>query len=147
MGRVTGPIRIPDDWRRMAALVAALAAIMLRVLIPAGFMLATDARAEGVIITICTGDGVHAARLGADGTITVDNGTASGEPQDSDGAKHGSCTFAGAATAVPSPPASALAAPLAAAKQTYATFVLRDLVPGRGLAAPPPPSTAPPVSL
>jgi hypothetical protein len=120
-----------DQIARRWAVGLALVALFLNGATPAGFMLARqDGRAT---ITICTG---HGAAL----SIADLAGHPGKSPQSKPDAP---CAFAGHG-AVVSPPLAALiaiptgrlSAPLVAARF--------DLAPGRGLAAPPPPSQGPP---
>jgi hypothetical protein len=108
--------------------LAALA-LMVQVLVPPGFMVSGERRSPGLVV--CTGHGPMQA---------MDEHPAPGKPPKT--ADH-ACAFAGHGTAAPS--ASAMA--LETVSFSYAeapvppTF---DLTPGRGLAAPPPQSHAPP---
>jgi hypothetical protein len=127
MGQARDRVR---GWRGVATTLAGLV-LLLRVLVPAGYMV--DARAPSDGLVICTGHG--ALRLGAHG--------------DSKGPAHRSadapCAFAGAVTPV-TPPAPAVIAGPRAIIFTAATVspLPRDLAPGRGFAAPPPPAQGPP---
>jgi hypothetical protein len=120
---------------RGAVMLAALA-ILLRVLIPAGWMPATG---DGFAITLCTGSGVMTGWIDKDGSVHK------GE-RDHGGKIDHPCAFAGlgAAFDLPTlvPPALP---PLAAA--TAIVGAAADLMIGRGLAAPPPPPTGPPARL
>jgi hypothetical protein len=115
--------------RRWFIALAALA-LMVQVLVPQGFMVSGDAAAPGLVI--CTG---HGALLGL-----ADHGKPAKAPKSSQGA---TCPFSahGATTA---PPASF---PVSVAPFDVATLVVPRafaVAPGRRLAAPPPPSQAPP---
>jgi hypothetical protein len=113
-----------------------LCALLLRLVIPAGWMPTVDA-AGFTRITLCTGMGAQDAWLDAKG------GLHKSDP----GKKHQSdspCVFSGLSSALDLPQ-SVPAAPLIATAHVD-TPHLRDTVSiGRGLAAPPPPSTGPPV--
>lgn len=126
---------------RDAFLALALLAIVLKVMVPAGFMPSAETR-NGLpfALVLCTGDGAKVV-----------------EPGDALDARHGDksdkaghdapCPFAAQGAAAPPPPVvAAIAADLVA----YAAPLLpptRALAPGRGLAAPPPPPTGPPIVL
>ena len=125
--------------------VLALLAVLVRVVVPAGFMAAAPGQvAAGAIpIVLCTGQGQVYAFLTEDGDIiAADEGAPS--PGDGEGAaSHGDCVFAHAGSAIA--PADPVVSPVAQRPAEMArAAVVRDLVPGRGLAAPPPPATAPP---
>ncbi|HEX4197704.1 MAG TPA: DUF2946 family protein [Caulobacteraceae bacterium] len=116
------------ETRRLAAVVAMLA-LMLQVMVPAGFMV--SATPGGPAIVICTGHGpllVH---------------TDHGQPARSPASKSGACAFAGHGGAPLAP------APLALAGVRFEAFVPAFIArvpvyPGRGMAAPPPPAIGPP---
>lgn len=120
-------------------LVATLA-LVARVAVPAGWMPAQD-EAGAVRITICTGYGLQQAWIDAEGTLHTGSPDADGE-HSGDGQPH--CPFT--ASAMPlalgdMPELPAVPYPAESAR----TEALPDLAPGRGLAAPPPPQTGPPV--
>ena len=127
----------------------ALTAVLLRVLLPAGFMMAPsgNALAGAIPIVLCTGKGNVEAWLGADGTI-IDQTEASTDQRPDhapgDDGKHGDCVFAHAATAIAPGSIATVVQPVSHYQERPSEQV-RDLVPGRGLAAPPPPATAPPI--
>lgn len=122
------------DLRHAAFLTLAAVAVALKVLVPPGFMLAADTGRD-LPIVLCTAYGAKVVHVSPDQAPV---------PADDDRGGHDApCAFAGHAAA-PTPPTAApfthprpvteplrVAAPLATA-------------PGRGLAAPPPPSQAPP---
>ena len=120
--------RLPN--RAITAL--AFLALAFAILVPPGFMPTSDASGHGLAIVICTGHGP---------LIAPGNGA-----PDKKGAAHhdNSCAFAGHGV---------LDAPPILAVQTLSHVRAggldsrpggRDLTPGRGLAAPPPPSQGPP---
>jgi hypothetical protein len=113
--------------RRLGALVALLA-IAVGLLAPQGFMVASGR--SGPTIVICTGHGPA---------------TMPGQPDRSDhkGGHAQACAFAGHGIAS-SPPSLAIIGKVVFAPQTALQVALADLAPGRGLAAPPPPSQGPP---
>jgi hypothetical protein len=114
---------------RPAALLAILA-ILLRAAIPGGFMLSA-AKAGGMPdLVVCTAQGLM--------TIAADAG------HDGDQAKQDtSCAFTAVAAVTIEPTRIALAAPFYA-DATVPHRAVPDQRPGRGLAAPPPPTTGPP---
>jgi hypothetical protein len=119
---------------RCAFVVLAFVALLLNVLVPPGFMAApTDGRAFPIVI--CTGHG----------PLTLDSDNGSKAPAEK--SKPGSvCAFAGHSTPPTPSPAAIIAAPVRF-EATRSIRSLTDLAPGRGLAAPPPPSHAPPALL
>jgi hypothetical protein len=120
-----------DEGMRRWAVCLALLALFLQGAAPAGFMLAReDGRAT---IAICTGHG--AAHSLAD---------LSGHPAKAPKSKPDApCAFAGHTAAAATPIAALIAVPIARPSSKLAV-VRFDLTPGRGLAAPPPPSQGPP---
>ncbi|WP_238475461.1 DUF2946 family protein [Sphingomonas cavernae] len=114
-------------------------ALLLRILVPAGWMPSTSA--DGAMrITLCTGQGMVEAWVGKDGTLQDK------APQKSEPKTDQPCSFAGLGIALDAAPAIALDAPIffvaAAAIALPAAVAI-----GRGLAAPPPPATGPPAIL
>ncbi len=117
----------------LGALIALLA-LAMTILSPPGFM--TAASRAGPTIVICTGHG-PAPLLGGGGSGGADrhSGHHSGQG--------GVCAFAGHGLAA-APPPLAMASAAAFAPATPVRLAMADLAPGRGLAAPPPPSRGPP---
>lgn len=127
----------PAGWRAMAMALAALA-IALRVLLPAGFMLqASGSDLPGLVI--CTGQG--AMTLAADGTLQPDS-------QDDKAANTDThpCAFSAAAVGFTAPLAVAIALALPLSSPVTAPRLMTQR-PGLGLAAPPPPTTGPPIQI
>ncbi len=123
------------------AMTMAMLAVMIRVLIPAGFMVAPGPDAGGSRIVICSGQGaveVLVDGLGHQTKSPADHGEARGGEHP--------CAFASLATA---PLTSDQA--LVSASADYADPVQAPGIsaqrPGLGLAAPPPPKTGPPILL
>ncbi len=120
-----------DSWagRRWVFALAALA-LMVQVLVPPGFMLGGEASAPGLVI--CTGHGPLIA--------LADHGKPAKPPKS---AADTPCGFAahGAAAGPPSAFSVAMAPFEAPAVLIARAFAM---APSRGLAAPPPPSQAPP---
>jgi len=109
--------------------VAALAALLFLLAVPPGVMVSGDTGG----LVICTGHGpleLQAALPGRPGKAP-------------DSAPRGACAFAGHAAAAVAPAAHAFPA-IAIALQPAPVTPHADLAPGRGLAAPPPPSQGPP---
>jgi hypothetical protein len=128
---MTGAWRERATGRRWVFALAALA-LLLQVLAPQGFMLSGQASSPGLVI--CTGHGPLLSHTGH------------GKPDKAPKSADGSCVFAvhGAAAGPPAPVLVAAAPYTFAAAASLPTF---DAAPGRGLAAPPPPSHAPPAPL
>lgn len=123
----------------------ALLAMMLKVLIPAGFMLAQNSTTQLVAVVICTGSGSQTLFMDQAGQIVSDASEQKGHGQEEDALGDHPCTFAHHGAALHgsiSPDLEAIAFS-EAPRQLSLTFV--DQAPGRGLAAPPPPSTASPL--
>lgn len=135
-------------WLRHVAVCAAMVAVMLRALIPAGFMLAApgEAQAGGIPIVLCTDRGSITALLAEDGSIIEPGAADDDAPAQHDpaGDNHDSCLFAHAQAGVSPPLALSSAVAAEPAREADVSQLPADLVPGRGLAAPPPPATAPP---
>jgi hypothetical protein len=119
---------------RSGILLALIALAMLtRALVPAGWMPAGDGTA---LLTLCNGGTISVAQaraaMGGDehapATPVVD------QP----------CAFAGVPAIDAPPPLAAPPRPIAVARAEPSTR-LRDVGVGRGLVAPPPPSTGPPI--
>lgn len=112
-------------------LTLAILALALKVIVPQGFMVA--ARGDGFPLVICTGHGVETV-------ANDDHGSKTPAQKKSDAP----CAFAGN-LAPPAPSQVALLSePYVLGAQQAALAKARDLMPGRGLAAPPPPSQGPP---
>lgn len=130
--------RPPETKMTRLPIMAALLLVLFgRMLAPIGWMPAIAADG-GLRLSICTGTGAVAMYLAADGTLSE------APPQDSGAAADESCAFAG------SVPALAAAHPAASS----VAFAYQRADPprlrgggaiGRGLSAPPPPQTGPPV--
>lgn len=118
-------------WLTLAAL-----ALVVKVLVPSGYMVAGPQDGAPFPLVICT----------AQGAMVLDADAAGGDHDGSpDGSAHDSpCAFAGAGFAAAPPILAELRLP-AAASTARPALGIRDLAPGRGLAAPPPPARGPPV--
>ena len=122
-------------------LALALLAIVLKVMIPAGFMPGAESR-NGLpfALVLCTGDGAKIVQPG-DALDARHGGKAEKAGHDAP------CPFAAQGAAAPPP---SVVAAIAVDLIAYAAPRLppaRTLAPGRGLAAPPPPPTGPPIVL
>ncbi len=126
--------------RRLGAI--ALLAMLVRAIIPAGYMLAEADTGSGRYLTVemCDGHDSKAQVIDLDTGKLVDlSKLPKSAKTDNNSAP---CVFAGA-TAIESP--VAVAEPVEFRISHEIDFaVVRDLRPGRGIAAPPPPSTGPP---
>lgn len=128
--------RSRTEWSRVF-LALALVGVVLKIIVPPGFMVGSvDAGGRaGYPLVICTGHGPAMAPSDL-------GGKSPGQKPRADSP----CSFAGQASAASPPILSPIAAPWVRLK-TLLVFAHFDLAPGRGLAAPPPPSQGPPVSL
>ena len=119
-------------WTRFgnAGLVLALLALLVRAAIPSGYMVAQD---HGPKLVICSGHAVTPPDPG-------------GKPSDDTHKPDPLCAFTGAHVALTAPAGPDLAPWTRLATETV-TLHRPDLTPGRGLAAPPPPATGPPILL
>ena len=128
-------VTVDRTLTRHIALAFIACALLLRILIPTGWMPATGV--DGMIrISMCTGMGAQTAWIDRDGKIHKD-APSSGhhDPQP--------CGFGVLAYGFDQPPAVIL--PLPALAPVVAVLMARQsLSIGHGLAAPPPPSTGPP---
>jgi hypothetical protein len=120
--------------RGNAALALIAFALMLRVLIPAGFM---PVAGQGFAITLCTSMGSVSAWVDDQGN--VHKGKKSPDKQDK-----APCPFAAFAAAIALPGFADL--PIVAAAADRLPLLFHAVSVGRGLAAPPPPSTGPPAT-
>ena len=111
--------------------VLAMLALVLQICVPGGFMVSRQDGAPTLVV--CTG---HAEAPGHPG------GTPASDPHKGDRL----CVFAGAHLAAPGPDGPAVL-PWTTAVTGVAPLHRPDPTPGRGLAAPPPPATGPPIHL
>lgn len=123
--------------------ILALVAIAARALVPAGYMVGPSERGQLVSIVLCSG---HAAVLDLRAGRLIEPGQTPADKQNGpDRASDAPCVFAAAAQ---------LATPEAAPEAPAPLFVvvaqdyqMRAITPGRGLAAPPPWATGPPLTV
>lgn len=116
-------------WRDVALTFVVLALVM-RVAIPPGMM--AGPAASGFPIVVCTGHGP---------LVIGEVGGPKAPPHKTSDAP---CAFAAAAAAATPPVPAVVSQPLTIVVERSAVQFAADLAPGRGLAAPPPPSHAPP---
>jgi hypothetical protein len=112
--------------RRPGLIVLAFAALLLQAMIPAGYMVGSG---QSPALVICTGHGPLASQDHPGGAPTSNH--------------DGACVFAGHGVAV-TPPVAARIPARVALTQTPIVVLTVAQSPGRGLAAPPPPSRGPP---
>lgn len=130
--------------RRMGARLGAIAliALFMRALIPAGYMLAEADTGGGRYVTmqVCDGHASAPTLLNLDTGQQVQLKDLPRKTKD-DGSKT-PCVFASPAAAIEP---SAIAEPVEFLAETGVAFAMvADIRPGRGIPAPPPPSTGPP---
>lgn len=130
------------QFRLLMAL--ALIAIAIRAVVPVGFMLSASPD-RWIVVTMCSGAGPMQMALNLE-TGEHREGEAPSHEDPSKAVHHAPCVFAAAAT--PAPPASVaiLAPPIEIFAEATRTFPESVSV-GRGLAAPPPWATGPPLHL
>lgn len=129
----------PFTDRRRAACWLALLAVLLRVLVPAGFMPAPAAAGTPLALVLCTGQGIVTALVDATGAAVPLQDDGAGKSAD----RH-PCPFAGGfgGGLAPPPPSPPLPAAFRPAAHRAGEPQCPDHVP----AALPPPATAPPIS-
>ncbi len=122
----------------------ALLALLVRAVVPSGYMLATAETASGryLTVTVCSDHTTTARVIDLETGLEVNS---SDMPDGPDGktADQPSCVF-GVAPHMAAPHATVMAATLPVQVSQPVFGSPRDLRPGRGIAAPPPPSTGPP---
>ena len=139
---MTRPIATARLLARDAFLVLATLAIALKIMIPAGFMPGVEPR-NGLpfALVLCTGEGAKIVEPGG----ALENRKAGDHDP---GTAHDSpCPFAAQGAAAPPPTILATVESQLAVYAQPPVAAARDVMPGRGLAAPPPPPTGPPVVL
>ncbi len=124
------------DRYRFAAAFLCAAALMLRALVPAGYMIAPASGAGQFFVTVCTGLEGKVMRV----ALPL-NGKQDAPQQGHDG-KDGPCAFTALAGLADTPPLPGVLQPF---QSLTAPLPGKHVVMiGRGLAAPPPPQTGPP---
>lgn len=136
-----------DRWVRQGGLVAVLLALAMRLLVPTGFMWETAAHGSGARLVPCSGMApASAAPVAAGMHHMAMAGPSHDKGHESSDTSSRECAFSALGGALDlAGPFVAPAAPLLAVA-VLPTFVAQTLTPGRGLAAPPPPSRGPPVT-
>jgi hypothetical protein len=124
---------------RMLALAVLACAMALRILVPEGWMPVSDG--HGFRITLCTGSGPMDMTMAMPG-MAMHHGKAGHGPQQP--MQDHPCTFAHLGLAFAEPVLPSLAPPPAEAAEALAARAFAVAI-GHGLAAPPPPSTGPPL--
>lgn len=123
----------------------ALMAMIVRGLVPSGYMLAAaDTPGDFVSIVICHGDGTN----GTQALLDLKNGKIVDPeemPGQSDDGKNQACPYAMSAHFTPPEMSGKLAEPVELPTPFLANFDY--IAPGRGLAAPPPPARGPPLNI
>lgn len=131
-------------WAR-AALGLALIALALRVLVPSGFMVPAADQGVGFPIVLCTAQGVQTVVVDQEGQLASPDPRPSGDHSPASQPHH-SCAFAGVAQALGAPQSLHIGlAGWTFAEHAFAAGT--PAAPGRGLAAPPPPQTGPPLQI
>jgi hypothetical protein len=124
---------------RILALAVLACAMALRMLVPEGWMPVSDG--HGFRITMCTGSGPMDMTMAMPG-MAMHQGKAGHAPQQP--MQDHPCTFAHLGLALAEPTLPALAPPPAEAAEAIVARPFAVAI-GHGLAAPPPPSTGPPL--
>lgn len=122
-----------------ALLTLALVACIVRGALPPGFMFEAGRRAGEIVVALCSEHGPAQALDLATGKLRPAKGDTSESTADPP------CVFAVAAIATPSAQDTSLAAPVLAETGMRDKRVASVAI-GRGLAAPPPPATGPPLN-
>jgi hypothetical protein len=125
----------------------ALVAMLLKVLIPAGFMLAQNATTQLVAVVICTGSGSQTLFMDQDGQFVSKDSDKKGHGGSENGPGDHPCTFAHHGTALLANISPDLETVAFTQAPSQLRLALMDQAPGRGLAAPPPPATASPFQI
>ena len=119
----------------------ALLALLVRALVPAGYMVAEAGTVDGryLVVQMCDGHGSAAQVIDLDTGKVIDK---SKSPDSTDSSNKSPCVFA-MASAVSLPP---LAVEPVLVRHAIAAEPagVSEVRPGRGIAAPPPPATGPP---
>lgn len=125
-----------------SSLALALVALTIRLLVPVGYMIGPTAKGGDLPIVLCTSQGVEIVLLDQDAGRSDSASGSQDDHTDPQPTGH-PCAFAGAATgiAVERPPIVE-SADWSPPRRPPAS--IPDALPGRGLAAPPPPQTGPP---
>lgn len=135
------------DWTRSIGRqlgAVALLAILVRALLPGGYMLAAADTPDGrfVVMQLCDSHAQPVSALNLDTGELVDIADVPLKKSGGEKSDYPPCAFA-AAVAMSAPP-SAVALPLLAFVRQVDLPTQAYVQPGRGLPAPPPPATGPP---
>lgn len=124
----------------------ALLAMVVRTLVPAGFMVAPADHGGFISLTLCSDQGATAAFIDLE-TGAIVHGDVAPDPSSPGKSSNdgGPCTFAGVATLAA--PEVAPSVGVALGPFEVASVAIVRVAPGRGLAAPPPWSTGPPLTV
>lgn len=125
------------------ALAIIACALLMRVLVPQGWM--PIQTAHGWEITICTGTGPMQMEMPADMASAMKGMHHGSGDQDHNSNDH-PCAFSSLAMALDEPPPLVIDLPKLVV-ETWLAVAAAVVSIGRGLAAPPPPSTGPPTNL
>ena len=123
--------------RANVALAFVVLALLLRVMVPSGWMPA--AAGSGFSITLCTGMGAVSAWIDSEGKVHKEK-PAESKPEHP-------CIFSGFSAALDLPAFDGRLIVPSLAPATFFVLSMATVAIGRGLAAPPPPPTGPPASL
>ncbi len=140
-GRLTILSWFRNAGRQLGAI--ALLALFVRAIVPAGYMVAAAETSQGryLVVELCEGHHQAPQVIDLDTGKRVDPGSLPSAPA-KDKTSNQTCVFA-AAPVFASPVVSAEPVAFRAAVEPV-VFGNGDIRPGRGIAAPPPPSTGPP---
>ena len=116
-------------------------ALLGRVIVPSGFMIAPAAAGAVPMVVICTGQGSMTVPMAA---LAGQHDPQTDHDQHQDKANEHPCAFAAASAAVDLTAMLHPAGPVSVATGNIAN-IRPAAQPGRGLAAPPPPKTGPPL--
>lgn len=127
------------------ALMLACMVMALRVFIPQGYMLAPGAVSGSVPIMLCTPQGARIVNIDAAGHVLDSPAETPNDSSGSPAADH-PCAFSGSGVAFVAEAPMLVA--LAGLRWVHASVAVEpQTTPGRGLAAPPPPPTGPPLQI
>jgi hypothetical protein len=127
--------KLTSSFKHTWLIAFVILALAVRMIIPTGWM--PSVVAGKATITLCTGAGMVEAWVDADGKIHKDSPakkSANDQP----------CAFAGLSAAADTPVFNTTLQPLPFAPQALRNTMANMVAIGLGLAAPPPPATAPP---
>jgi hypothetical protein len=132
-------------YRRVAFVLTALA-LAMQALVPVGYMISKNGQYQGIAITICTVSGNVTAYLNTDGDIVETKPNPSKPSHESDESKS-PCSFAAQSIAVYDPESPTIDPQSFESPFQQPLVFAASTAPGRGLIAPPPPKTGPPIQV